>query len=117
MHSDENVQFTPKLDLNELAKRHDLRLVIEPVQDISEREASHELARAEANHARRKDWLLFQCTLGGAVVLGLICSLIIILNPSGSDNAWPKATLTAMVTGILGYLFGRSGLYAQQQKR
>lgn len=109
MDSDEKVQFTPKLDLNKLAKRHDLRLIIEPVQDASELKARRKLKKAEANHARRKDWRLFQVALGTVVALGLICILVIFLNPSGSDNVWPKATLTAMVTGILGYLLGKSG--------
>lgn len=114
MKSDEEIQFSPILDINELAKRHDLRLVIEPRIDESDRLAKQKLTESDAEHARRRDWRLFNVTLGAVIALAMICLLAIFINAPGSDNTWAKVILTAMVTGIVGYLFGKSSPRSHQ---
>jgi hypothetical protein len=116
MKSDEITNFPPTLDLNELAKRYDITILVEPRPDPPEREANREQKRVETNYERRKDWMLFQVTLGLITALSVICIYSIFFNPVSSDSFWPKVTLTAIVTGILGYLFGRAGTQIRPQR-
>ena len=68
-----------------------------------------EILRADARLQRYKELIFLGAGLGAAIGIGTVCIWIIIA-PTFSQHAinWATATLTSFVTGILGYLTGRS---------
>ena len=96
-----------KIDLNDLANRHQLSIV--PREDPEQRESRIRLEEASAAHGRRKD-LLF--SVSALVVIGValcLCVWAIVGEGSASsdkERAWPL--LTAIVTGLIGYVVGRA---------
>ena len=104
---DERTEFQAKIDLNELAQRHDLRIVVEPTRAPSIVETDNVIKQHEAAHSRRKDWLLFRVGVAAATIVGALCIWLVVTSPQQPQSNWALATLTAMTTSLLGYLSGR----------
>jgi lipopolysaccharide/colanic/teichoic acid biosynthesis glycosyltransferase len=98
-----------KIDLNDLANKPDHQLSIVPREEPSEREARLEIERANAVHKRRIDFALH---IAAFVVVGValcLCVWAIVRESStGEDKRWATTLLTAIVTGFVGYVTGRS---------
>ena len=94
------------LNLSDLAGRHDLRIV-EPMPPQIVIEAETQIRRDDAEHKRRKDWLLFRAGLCAWIGLGLLCIWLVLGTPAGAERNWALATLTAMITGLICYFSGR----------
>jgi len=63
----------------------------------------------DAKLERYKSILLFGSGLAAIMCIGGVCVWIIVSqNPERTAFQWATATLTSMVTGILGYVTGRS---------
>jgi hypothetical protein len=96
-----------KIDLNDLANRHQLSIV--PREEPDERDSRIRIEEADAAHRRRKD-LLF--SISALVVIGVaLCLCVWVIVGEGStaaskERAWPF--LTAIVTGLVGYVTGRA---------
>lgn len=104
---DERNENPKTIDLNEWASRHELRVVFEPSPPAAAVEAELRIKEEEAAHRRRKDWLLFRAGICAWIAFALLCIVLVLTTTHGSDRNWALATLTAMVTGLLGYLSGR----------
>ena len=95
-----------KIDLNDLANRHQLSIV--PREDPDQRDSRIRTEEASAAHGRRKD-LLF--SISALVVIGVVLCLcvwaIVREGLTSSDKEWAVPLLTAIVTGLLGYVVGR----------
>jgi hypothetical protein len=107
MHADEKNTLPNQIDLNELAKRHDLRVVVEPQELESVKQARLAEERLAAEYKRKKDWLLFRVALFAAVIFGGVCIWTIFTNGTGLN--WATAALTSLVSSTIGYLSGKSG--------
>lgn len=93
-----------KIDLNDLANRHQLSIV--PREEPDQRDSRIRLEEASAAHGRRKDWLLLISALAVIGVALCLCVWSIVTKGSATaDKEW--AILTAIVTGLLGYVVGR----------
>jgi len=93
-----------KIDLNDLANRHQLSIV--PREDPDQRDSRIRTEEASAAHGRRKDWLLLISALAVIGVALCLCVWSIVSKGSATaDKEW--AILTAIVTGLLGYVVGR----------
>ncbi|HYG11277.1 MAG TPA: hypothetical protein VD835_15120 [Pyrinomonadaceae bacterium] len=96
-----------KIDLNDLANRHQLSIV--PREDPDERASRIRIEEADAAHRRRKDLLLSSSAL---VVIGValcLCVWAIVREDStAADREWAVPLLTAIVTGLIGYVTGRA---------
>ncbi len=82
---------------------------------IATREAPQELrARLEREAAdqalrRRKDVILFVAVTLGVIAVFLLCVGIVIRSSSSPDDKkWATSILTSIVSGAVGYLFGKS---------
>ncbi len=95
-----------KIDLNDLASRHQLSII--PREDPEQRESRIRITEADASHGRRKDLLLL---ISALVVIGAaLCLCVWAIVREGStaaDREWAVPLLTAIVTGLLGYVVGR----------
>jgi hypothetical protein len=98
-----------KIDLNELADRPEHQLSIVPREEPAEREARLEIEKADAAHKRRIDFALH---VAAFVVVGVaLCLCVWAIVREGStaeDKRWATTLLTAIVTGFVGYVTGRS---------
>jgi hypothetical protein len=98
-----------KIDLNDLANKPDHQLSIVPREEPTEREARLEIERATAAHKRRIDFALH---IAAFVVVGVALSLcvwaIVRDGSTAEDKRWATTLLTAIVTGFVGYVTGRS---------
>ena len=98
-----------KIDLNDLANRPEHQLSIVPREEPAEREARLEIEKAGAAHKRRIDFALH---VAAFVVVGVaLCLCVWALVREGSaaeDKRWATTLLTAIVTGFVGYVTGRS---------
>lgn len=98
-----------KIDLNDLANRPDHQLSIVPREESAEREARLEIEKADAAHKRRIDFALH---VAAFVVVGVaLCLCVWAIVREGStteDKRWATTLLTAIVTGFVGYVTGRS---------
>ncbi|HZH32695.1 MAG TPA: hypothetical protein VEY11_18155 [Pyrinomonadaceae bacterium] len=96
-----------KIDLNDLANRHQLSIV--PREEPDQRDSRIRIEEADAAHRRRKDLLLTGSALvviGGALCL---CVWAVVREDStASDKEWAVPLLTAIVTGLVGYVTGRA---------
>ncbi|HEY0080809.1 MAG TPA: hypothetical protein VGB73_19560 [Pyrinomonadaceae bacterium] len=101
--------MSDKINLNDLANRHDHQLTITPREDPAERDARLRIEEANAAHQRRKELALHVATL---VVVGLalgVCFFILLREGSvAGDKEWARQLLTAIVTGFVGYVVGKS---------
>jgi VIT1/CCC1 family predicted Fe2+/Mn2+ transporter len=98
-----------KIDLNEIASRPDHQLSIVPREDPDERAARLRIEEAEAAHKRRKDTALHGLSF---IVIGValwLCVRAIIKDGATAEDArWAVPLLTAIVTGLVGYITGRA---------
>ena len=98
-----------KIDLNDLANKPDHQLSIVPREEPTERESRLEIERANAAHKRRIDFALH---IAAFVVVGVALSLcvwaIVREGSTAEDKRWATTLLTAIVTGFVGYVTGRS---------
>ena len=98
-----------KIDLNDLANRSDHQLSIVPRESPAEREARLDIEKDNAAHKRRLDFALHIATF---VVVGIALCLcvwaIVRTDSTAEDKRWASTLLTAMVTGFVGYVTGRS---------
>ena len=93
-----------KIDLNDLANRHQLSIVSR--EDPVQRDSRVRIEEADAAHERRKDWLgLISALAGIGVGRGVWGWGIVSKGSATADKEW--AILTAIVTGLLGYVVGR----------
>src|SRR4051812_43083620 len=98
-----------KIDLNDLANRPDHQLSIVPREEPEERSARIEIETADAAHKR---WIDFALHIAAFVVVGvalILCVWAIVRESSTvEDKRWATTLLTAIVTGFVGYVTGRS---------
>jgi hypothetical protein len=96
-----------KIDVNDLTDRSDL--IIFPREDPEQRDSRIRIEEADAAHRRRKDLLLSSSAL---VVIGVALCLcvwaVVRQDSSASDREWAVPLLTAIVTGLIGYVTGRA---------
>jgi hypothetical protein len=96
-----------KIDLNDLANRHQLSIV--PREEPVERDSRIRIEEADAAHRRRKDLLLSSSAL---IVIGVALCLcvwaVVREGTNASDREWAVPLLTAIVTGLIGYVTGRA---------
>lgn len=98
-----------KLDLNEIATRQDFTLTIAPRADPAERESRLKREEADAAHQRRKDLALHIITFGVIAAAFCICAYVVLNDTAGREETrWATAMLTSIVTGLVGYVTGRS---------
>ncbi len=98
-----------KIDLNDLANRPDHQLSIVPREEPTERNARLELEKADAAHKRRIDLALHITTLAIIAATFGVCAYIILARTFSSDtDKLAAALLTAIVTGLVGYVTGRA---------
>lgn len=98
-----------KIDLNDLANRPDHQLSIVPREEPTERNARLEIEKADAAHKRRIDLALHITTLVVIAATFGVCAYIVIARTFSSDmDKWATALLTSIVTGLVGYVTGRS---------
>lgn len=98
-----------KIDLNELANRPDHQLTLTPREDPVERDSRLRIEEANATHQRRKELILhIAALLVMGVVLGVCVWTIIKTDSSEADKKWAVPILSAMVTGLIGYVTGRA---------
>lgn len=97
------------IDLNDFANNPDHQLSIVPREEPAEREARLEIEKANAAHKRRIDFALH---IAAFVVVGVALCLcvwaIVGENSAAEDKRWATTLLTAIVTGFVGYVTGRS---------
>lgn len=98
-----------KIDLNDLANKPDHQLSIVPREEPAQREARLEIEKADAAHKRRIDFALH---IAAFIVVGAaLCLCVWAIVRAGStseDKRWATTLLTAIVTGFVGYVTGRS---------
>lgn len=98
-----------KLDLNELAAKQDLTVNIASREDPAERDSRLRREEADAAHSRRKDFALHVVTFFVIAVTFTVCAYLILAAPGNTEqNKWATATLTSIVTGLVGYVTGKS---------
>jgi hypothetical protein len=98
-----------KIDLNELASRRGYQLSLVSPEEPAERDVRLKIEEAEAAHRRRKDLALHIAALVViAVALGLCVWAIVKPGSTAEDVKWAVPLLTAIVTGLVGYVTGRS---------
>lgn len=98
-----------RIDLNDLANKPDHQLSIVPREEPAERNARLEIGKADAAHKRRIDFALH---IAAFIVVGVALCLcvwaIVSAALSAEDKKWATTLLTAIVTGFVGYVTGRS---------
>ena len=98
-----------KIDLNDLANKPDHQLSIVPREEPEERSARIEIEIADAAHKRRIDFALHIAAFIVAGVALILCIWAIVRESStAEDKRWATTLLTAIVTGFVGYVTGRS---------
>jgi hypothetical protein len=98
-----------KIDLNDLANKPDHQLSIVPREEPAEREARLEIEKADAAHKRRIDLALHIAAFVAVGVALCLCVWAIVReNSTAEDKRWATTLLTAIVTGFVGYVTGRS---------
>jgi hypothetical protein len=96
-----------KLDLNDLARKHQLSIV--PREDPAVRDSRIEIERADADHRRRINLLLHIATfVVVAVALGVCVWGIVSKNATPEAKTIAQTLLPAIVTGFVGYVTGRA---------
>jgi hypothetical protein len=91
----------------------ELDITIEPRESPEERASRLRREEAQAEHERKKDFILFQVTLAVATLVLLTVvgfSLYCLATPTADAEAkkWAATALTSLITGVGGYLYGKS---------
>lgn len=98
-----------KIDLNDLVNKPEHKLTIVPREDPLERDVRLQIELDEAAHRRRKDFALHVASF---VVVGVVLALcvwaIMRQGATDEDRRWAVPLLTAIVTGFVGYVTGRT---------
>jgi len=98
-----------KLDLNDLANRKNIQLSIVPREEPAERSSRLEIEKANATHKRRIEFALhIAAFVVVAVGLALCVWAIVKADSDAEQRRWATTLLTAIVTGFVGYVTGRS---------
>src|SRR5918911_239980 len=98
-----------KIDVNDLANRPDHQLSIVPREEPAERDARLEIEMADAAHKRRIDFALHVAAFVAVGIALVLCVWAIVRESStAEDKKWATTLLTAIVTGFVGYVTGRS---------
>ncbi len=98
-----------KIDLNALANRPDHQLSIVPREDPEERATRLSIKEADAAYHRHKDLTLHIIAFVViGVALGLCVWAIVKEDSTAEDRQWAVPLLTAIVTGLVGYITGKS---------
>jgi hypothetical protein len=109
MYDDEKDQWESTIDLRDLTRESDLTIVDEeraPPLPSPREIQQHQ----EKLYQLRKDWTLFRAALWGGLVLGAVCIWIVLDKKHYPEyTQFATVTLSSLVTGIIGYLFGKSG--------
>ncbi len=98
-----------KIDLNDLAQSQNLKLSLATVEDSTERESRLRIAEADALHLRGKELLIYRLT--ATIIIGVVVLCFWIILSKGLSNDEGKlalALLTSIVTGLVGYVTGKS---------
>lgn len=98
-----------KIDLNQVVNRLDHQLSIVPCEAPEERASRLRIEEANAAHTRHKDLALHGIAFVViSVALGLSVWAIIREGSTAEDTRWAVPMLTAIVTGFIGYVTGKS---------
>ena len=80
-----------------------------PREDPAERDSRLRIEEANAAHQRRKELILhIAALLVISVVLAVCVWTIVKTNSTEEDKKWAVPILSAIVTGLIGYVTGRS---------
>jgi hypothetical protein len=109
MNDDEKDQWESIIDLRNLTRESDLKIVDE--ECVPSLRRSRQLQQhQETLYKQKKDWTLFRVALSGILVFGAVCIWIILDKERYPEYIqFATVTLSSLVTGIIGYLFGKSG--------
>jgi multidrug resistance efflux pump len=98
-----------KLDLTEVVNNPSFKFSVMTNEDASERETRLRIAEADAVHQRQKELLLYRLTFAVIVTVVILCSWIVLRKGlSTDDGKLALALLTSIVTGLVGYVTGKS---------
>ncbi len=98
-----------KIDLNDLANRPEYKLTIASREEPIERDVRLNIERAEAEHRLWKDRTLHVAAQAGIGLAFALCIWIILKEGSASEGSkWAVPLLTAIVTGLVGYVTGKA---------
>jgi heme A synthase len=98
-----------KIDLNDLVNNPTHQLSIVPREEPVERSARLEIEKADAAHKRQIDFALhIAAFVVVSVALCLCVWAIVRAEATAEDKKWATTLLTAIVTGFVGYVTGRS---------
>ena len=100
-----------KIDLNEFvqSQNQDLKFTLTTVEDTTERESRLRIAEADSLHLRSKELLIYRLT--AAILIGVVVLCFWVILNKGLSNDEGKlalALLTSIVTGLVGYVTGKS---------
>ncbi len=96
-------------NLNEIANTQNIKISLATVEDSTERESRLRIAEADALHLRSKELLIYRLTT--AILIGVVVLCFWIIFNKGLSNDEGKlalALLTSIVTGLVGYVTGKS---------
>ena len=98
-----------KVRLDDLFGNPNVKLNITSSEDTTEREARLKREDAAATHERFKEKTLYFLTVSTIAAAFSVCAYMVLskgFNPDG--ERWATATLTAILTGLVGYVTGRA---------
>jgi pheromone shutdown protein TraB len=100
-----------KIDLNEFvqSQNQNLKFSLTSVEDTAERESRLRIAEADALHLRSKELLIYRLTASILIGVVVLCFWIILNKGLSNDEGkLALALLTSIVTGLVGYVTGKS---------
>ncbi len=98
-----------KLDLTEIVNNPSFKFSVMTNEDVSERETRLRISEADAMHQRQKERLLYRLTFAVIVIVVILCSWVVLRKGlSTDDGKLALALLTSIVTGLVGYVTGKS---------
>lgn len=98
-----------KLDLTEIVNNPSFKFSVMTNEDVSERETRLRISEADAMHQRQKERLLYRLTFAVIVTVVILCSWVVLRKGlSTDDGKLALALLTSIVTGLVGYVTGKS---------
>lgn len=96
-------------NLNEIANTQNIKISLATVEDTAERESRLRIAEADALHLRSKELLIYRLTACIISIAVVLCSWIVLNKGLSNDEGkLALALLTSIVTGLVGYVTGKS---------
>lgn len=96
-------------NLNELASRQNIKLSLSTAEDLLEKETRLRIEEATAAHQRQKELLLYRLTSGVILLVVALCAWVVLRKGlANEEGKLALALLTSIVTGLVGYVTGRS---------